>query len=198
MSRVWNYEKRRLSNNIIVLILALVLNLFIFASQYQMFSNTNCDRFDFDCQIAEYTKLIEITPDNPINYYNRAVGYRGIGEYESAINDYSKAIELKPDLYEAYYNRSILLYDVGKTDEAIIDIVKVIEMNPEVANAHFFYGFIAFETQDYGKALNCFNKAIELDPTYKKAYQYRAKTFNKLGEKEKAHMDQEKLKDLNI
>jgi tetratricopeptide (TPR) repeat protein len=148
--------------------------------QYEVYGQLNCNHLDHQCQISRATKQIEADPKNPVNYFNRALGYRWKGENELAIEDYSKAIELKEDFYQAFYNRSVIYYQLEKTEEAISDIEKVLEINPDVAYAHFFYGFILFQTEDYEAALKSLDRAIEIDPKYKKAYHLRAQVLEKL------------------
>ncbi len=196
MNTFWYCYKRNTVNKITFVTFAFVLNVLIFASQNQIYSQMSCGQTNDECLIAEATKLIQLNPENPINYYNRGISYRNLGENELAILDYTKAIEIKPDFYRGYFNRSIINYELGKIDEAIEDIIKVLEINPDIANAHFFYGYINFANEKYEKALEEFDRAIELNPKYKKAYQYRAKTFVKLGEKEKAQTDLEILEQI--
>ena len=52
----------------------------------------------YDKAIADYTKAIELEPDD-LNYKNRADCYKEMKQYEKAIVDYTKAIELNPSLW---------------------------------------------------------------------------------------------------
>ena len=55
--------------------------------------------------IADFTKAIELDPDDAVAYYNRGNSKRKLKDYYGAIADYTKAIELDPDVADAYYNR---------------------------------------------------------------------------------------------
>ena len=55
--------------------------------------------------IADYTRAIEINPQNVDAYYNRGLAKDDSGDYEGAIADYTKAIEINPELAIAYANR---------------------------------------------------------------------------------------------
>ena len=44
--------------------------------------------------IADYTRAIEINPQNVDAYYNRGLAEDDSGDYEGAIADYTKAIEI--------------------------------------------------------------------------------------------------------
>ena len=58
--------------------------------------------------LADYTKAIELNPNNAEVYYNRGGVYRGKGDYDCALADYTKAIELNPNDAEIYNNRGIV------------------------------------------------------------------------------------------
>lgn len=47
--------------------------------------------------IAEFTKAIELDPNNPWTYHNRGNAYYYKDQYDQAIADYEKAIKLKPE-----------------------------------------------------------------------------------------------------
>lgn len=46
--------------------------------------------------IADFTKFIEIDPNNAEAYNNRGIAKRNINDYEGALLDYNKAIEINP------------------------------------------------------------------------------------------------------
>jgi small glutamine-rich tetratricopeptide repeat-containing protein alpha len=49
-----------------------------------------------------YTKAIELTPNNPIYYGNRAAAYSHLGQHQLAIDDCRRAISLDPKYVKAY------------------------------------------------------------------------------------------------
>ena len=55
--------------------------------------------------IEEYSKAIEINPEDASAYYNRGNKKSDLKDYRGAIKDYSKAIEIDPENASAYYNR---------------------------------------------------------------------------------------------
>jgi tetratricopeptide (TPR) repeat protein len=62
---------------------------------------------DFDGAIADYTKAIELNPNNVDAYNNRGATKTTKDDLDRAIADYSKCIQLKPDDAKAYYNRGL-------------------------------------------------------------------------------------------
>ena len=65
---------------------------------------------DYKGAIADYTKVIELAPNNINSYYNRGTSKANLKDYKGAIADYTKAIELSPNFAAAYYNRGINKY----------------------------------------------------------------------------------------
>ena len=83
--------------------------------------NTKLNLEDYYGAIEDYSKAIELDPDDADAYYNRGVAKKKLKDYYGAINDYSKAIELKPDYADAYVNRGISKEDLGDLNGACAD-----------------------------------------------------------------------------
>lgn len=79
----------------------------------------------FKIKIDEYTKNIELDPNNHKNYVQRAFYKQGLHDYRSAINDYSKAIDINPKdqyVYVVYTFRALTKYKIGDKQGAIEDL----------------------------------------------------------------------------
>ena len=63
--------------------------------------------------ISDYTKAIEINPNDGYAFYNRGWSKDEIGDFYGAIFDYTKAIEINPNDDAAYYNRGNSKEDLG-------------------------------------------------------------------------------------
>ena len=57
--------------------------------------------------IDDWSKAIEINPQNANTYNNRGSAKDDLGDYQGAIADYTKAIEINPQYANAYQNRGI-------------------------------------------------------------------------------------------
>ncbi len=75
---------------------------------------------------AEYTKVIELNPDDADGWSSRGAAYFKLGQWDKAVADYAKAIELKPDdpthrntLAFAYWERGGVLQAEGRWPEAV-------------------------------------------------------------------------------
>jgi tetratricopeptide (TPR) repeat protein len=130
---------------------------------------------DYDGAIADYTKAIELKPDDVWGYSGRGYAKIEKGDYDGAIADYTKIIELKPDDTIGYEKRSRAKIKKGDYDGAIADLTKVIELKPDDADGYYRRGLIKHtEIDDYNGAIKDYNKAIELFPDYGDAYYFRS------------------------
>jgi len=86
--------------------------------------STVVKNIDYEIVRKDLDKVIELAPDFPYAYYNRANVLSLLKDYHAAIADYTKAIELDPTLAEAYYNRGLTYIYTGKVKEGISDLSK--------------------------------------------------------------------------
>lgn len=89
--------------------------------------------------IADFTKAIELDPNDANAYYNRAVAKKAFFQDGSgAIADFTKVIELIPNDAEAYLRRG-LVKNNGLHDYrgAIADYTKAIELAPKFLVAYY-------------------------------------------------------------
>jgi len=83
--------------------------------------------------IEDYSRSIDINPDFPYSYYNRACLRSLILELDTAIVDYSRSIELNPTLGEAYYNRGLLEIFMDSSSGGCQDLSKAGELGIDAA-----------------------------------------------------------------
>ncbi|MDR1112987.1 MAG: tetratricopeptide repeat protein [Bacteroidales bacterium] len=125
---------------------------------------------DYDKAIEDYSKAIDLMPDDVEAYNYRGNAYALKCDYDKAIEDFSKAIELKPNDAEAYNYRGVAYRKKGDYDKAIEDYSKAIELEPDDAGAYYIRGSVYYEKGDHDKAIEDYNKSIELKPDYATAY----------------------------
>ena len=124
--------------------------------------------------LADFTKAIELDPDDAYAYYTRGNAKKKLKDYYGAINDYSKAIELKPDYAFAYVNRGNVKFKFSKDYKgAIEDYSRAIELDPDYKPAYYNRGNAKYKLKDYKGAIEDYSRAIELDPNNTAAYYIR-------------------------
>ena len=100
--------------------------------------------------IEDYTKVIELKPDDTEAYNNRGVAYGKKGDYDRSIADYTKAIELKPDFAAVYSNRGEAWLHLKEWDKARADLIAAKGMEVDIiASFHRDYESVSdFEDRE--------------------------------------------------
>ena len=107
---------------------------------------------DLDGAIADYTKGIELKPDDAQAYYFRGDAKRVKGDSDGAIPDFTKAIQLNPNYAFAYGNRGTAKQAKGDWDGAIADYTKAIQLNPKDSWSYHNRGCLRYEAYLSGRA----------------------------------------------
>ena len=91
-----------------------------------------------------------------------------------------------------------MLVYFGQQDyvSALKEFENAIERDSNNANFYFNRGLAFLNLNEFVKSIDDFTFAIKLYPNYRKAYVNRAKAFEKLGKKENAKADSDKVKEL--
>ena len=97
---------------------------------------SNAQKGNLAQAIEDFTKAIEIKPDDIMAHNNRGSAYAQQGDYIQAISDFTKAIGINSNDPVAYHNRAVAYYCLKQFDRAWGDVnmVKKIgaTVNPEV------------------------------------------------------------------
>ena len=129
---------------------------------------------------ADYTKAIELDPENDENYYIRGNFYRYyLEDYNKAIADYTKAIELDPANPYNYFATGDAYGKNEQYNEALASYLKAEELDKDksLAKSEALYNNMAinFEYLEQNeKAVEYVTKQIEISPDYFLGYRNRA------------------------
>lgn len=145
----------------------------------------------YDQAIANYTRALEINPNDAEAYYKRGSAYmnkeffdraiysnkegspiivRSSIQFDRAISDFNKALEINPRYAEVYLNRGAAYAAKGFYDQAISDYNKALQINPRDNNAYCNRGLAHREKGEFDQAISDFNKALEINPMDAWAY----------------------------
>ncbi len=119
---------------------------------------------DLGSSADEFTKAIELRPDDAKAYFNRGIHYAETGDLDRAMADFTKAIELKPDDPRAYNARGNAYRKKGDYDRAIADLTKAVEFDPRLAEAYLNRGLAYRKKGDHDRATGDLIGAVVLDP----------------------------------
>jgi len=76
---------------------------------------------EYQKAIDDYTRAIELGPEDAWPYNSRGNAYDELGQYQKAIDDYTRAIEIDQEYVHAYNNRGIVYENLEQYQKAIND-----------------------------------------------------------------------------
>lgn len=119
---------------------------------------------DHEAAMAEYHKVLEISPDLEDAHYYLGVDLDRKEDYDAAIEEYKKALAVKPNFAEAHYNLGVDLDRADNYTGAMAEYRKALALMPEMADAHYNLGVDLDRTHDYTAAIAEYRKALTRVP----------------------------------
>ncbi len=175
----------------------IILVVFLFLSFYTIiFAETKEELFDngvlffkqghYQYAVDQFSKLIELAPENAGTYRNRGVSYVQLEKFDLAIKDFEKAKELSPDLKGIHSNLGVAWFHKKNYEKAIKNYNDEIRIAPENYVAYFNRALCFAELDKKKKALDDLSKTLELKPDFYLAICYKADLLAQQGENAKA------------
>ena len=132
---------------------------------------------DYKGAIVDFTKAIQINPNNSYYYFYRAYSKFYLKDYKGSIADYTRAIELDPKHEYAYNNRGNSKKNLKDYYGAISDYTRAIELDPNNALFYEKRGVLKRKLKDETGAQLDFKKALSIkleviDTKPNDAYEY--------------------------
>ncbi len=135
------------------------------------------------------SEISELSPDDPVIFYNLGVSTEKLEDFDKAKEFYLKAIELDPTMANAYNNvASIIL----KEDRKITEEMNKLGMS--TADTKKYDELKEKKIKILKEAVPYLEKTIELDSTNINAMKYLKSIFYQTGENEKAKAIDERIK----
>lgn len=164
----------------------------IYARRADFYSSYD-GNYNYSAAIKDYTRAIELKPDNSDYYAHRSSCYKLLDKYNEALEDINKAIELGPDNIDYYEKRGEIYYcyqEASLKQKAIADYKKVLE-SPKKCSLAASYQYLIAEIyeylKDYENALIYYEQSANNDNFQKlSAYSSAAKCCHKAKQYSKA------------
>ena len=133
-----------------------------------------------------------------VNYYNVALVYDSLREYELAVSYYKKSIRLDGTNIRSMNNLArIYIEEIKDFEIAEVYLNQAVEIAPNDAEAYNLFGNLSMLKSDYELALRYFKKAILLDKNYFKNYYDIGVCYFALNQYEEAKTNVKKSLELN-
>ena len=141
---------------------------------------------DYSSALAEYEKVIELSPYNAEVYSNMGAIYNQIGDSEKAVAVLQKALLIDPNYSKVYNNLGLAYYQSGQLDQAKINFLKAIELEPKNLESLNNLGLLYNKMEDREKAEEAFASALAINPNYAAAHYNLALLCEETGQLEMA------------
>jgi tetratricopeptide (TPR) repeat protein len=119
----------------------------------------------FDQAIADYSKALEMRPEDASIFVARGYAFLVKGELNKAVADFTSAIRISPSHSLALNNRGLAYRKLGKDDLAIVDYSDAINANPLYALAYNNRGYVFESLGRKPEAIEDFRNALAIDPS---------------------------------
>jgi tetratricopeptide (TPR) repeat protein len=83
--------------------------------------------------ILDYTKVIDLKPDDARAYQSRGTSFIRLKKYWDAIDNFDLAIFLYPEYAMAHYNRAVAKLYLEMIEEACLDLQKAAQLGLNAA-----------------------------------------------------------------
>lgn len=128
-----------------------------------------CPKDDFDCQVSNYTKAINLGLNTKEVFKNRGSAYQQRKDYDKAVADLTKLIELDPNDTTGYKDRGKLYLEISNSPQAvnaaIRDFTSAIDLEPKDVEALKLRSSAYIKARNFDKAKVDMDKIAILDPT---------------------------------
>jgi len=119
----------------------------------------------YDKAEAVFKKLIQLSPQDALNYYGIVVRmYDEAGLPEKAIDSAQKIIELNPKSEISIINLGIMYYKLKRYDEAIATFRQALAVKPDYELAINYIGVSYSQQKKYKEAIEAFRQYVALVP----------------------------------
>lgn len=143
--------------------------------------------------IDAYSRAIELDPEEPAYYYNRAAANIMIRGYDSALDDAKKAISIDPSVAKYHLRAAKCYLSLGRQSDALRNYNRVLELDPQNRTALQEVQHLtqvdrlkdqakdAFETGHYNNCVSSVDRALALSPSSDVLLLLKAEALLKLG-----------------
>ena len=133
-------------------------------NDYGMLGDAYYTKGMYDKSIAEFTKSLEIKPENEVAHYNIGLAFSKMGRHGEAIRHFNEACRISPEFVAAHNNLGLMLCKQGRIDHAIRHFSEALCIEPENVNIQNNLGIAYARQGNLQNAAFHFSEAARLSP----------------------------------
>ena len=145
---------------------------------------------DWKSAVTIWADVVKKSPAKERAYNNLGTAFQGQKKYDEALAVYQRALALDPSIsLNAYGNIGNVYLDKQEYEKASELFTRILMINANDYQSNIGRGKARYGQERYAEALVDFNRAIKFAPSIARYYLYRAETYLKLKEIERARND---------
>ncbi|MER5216120.1 tetratricopeptide repeat protein [Streptomyces sp. NPDC002838] len=135
-------------------------------------------------ELAWYERAIELDPEVPEPWLNKADVLCALGRRDEALSCYDRAIALDPEAAASWYRKSLVLSELERHEESLTCADRALAVAPDdaflVARAKGMKGFALAALGRLVEALACYDESVETLPDVAWLQEGRLRVFERL------------------
>jgi tetratricopeptide (TPR) repeat protein len=144
---------------------------------------------DLEAAEANFTRALQLNPDDGESFVQRGETYRLMGRHEQALRDFDRAIALSRTEGAVLCGRGRVLSALNRYSEAIADFERALGLKPRDVEILSSLGVAYFNSGLSNDAMRNFDEVLAQDPEDKKTLLLRGIVHHDLKHYEKALID---------
>ncbi len=137
------------------------------ADEYRIRGNSYYQAAQYDDAVADYSRSLDLRPDDADTLMNRGVTLRNLERYDDSLADYNHALELRPDDATTLMNRGVTLRHLERYDGSLADYNHALELRPGHANTLYNRACVYSLWNKADQAVADLGRAIDGDTKYR-------------------------------
>jgi tetratricopeptide (TPR) repeat protein len=136
---------------------------------------------DYPAALADFSRAIDLQPDNGDNYFWRGHVHYAQRNYAAALADLSRAVDLQIRQGDNYFWRGRAYHAHGDHAAAVADFSHAIALQPDDGDNYFWRGRVYHAQGNYPAVLADFSRAVDLQPGKGSYYFWRGRVYHAQG-----------------
>jgi tetratricopeptide (TPR) repeat protein len=153
-------------------------------------ANCNDAKGDYKAAITDYTEVIRQLNDKTVwhSYYNRAIVYDKLGDYDKALADIEEAVRLNA-CDNTWMFRGILFMHLRQYDKALEQFNEILAQNKGKYNTLHWRGHAWSALGNWDNAIADYNEVLHNHHSWAETYVSRALAYYQKGDEKKFNED---------